>query len=1802
MPQSVNTFTELNSDSHPVNTSNKVMTDAVNATLTTRGENQLILQNMEGNETITGLTDGFQALGFSVYNDISYIVSGKFADDGTFIEGEIGTYPSPDWTGFLGGAPDPDLYLPLKNEYQPLRNFSTSEIDFVLDKDVSYFEPFRTSFLNFPAGKLIEVKTQPSYDGSVNIIFTDDYNPIRLVNSRFKLSENGKLAAIADRRQTKDTNTYSNKRFGSCKLLKQSDIIPDLTFMGVENGGSHNGGGYRFYFKYIDSDGSLTDIIEESRLVTMAYDDHGADMNENTGKLVKFRLANLDKKFSGIKVYFSHASGETDTTTSIYEITNIYDLDDDYEIDITIYGNEDLNLIERGKLNLDYSSIDTAKTIEQYNSQLLIGNITNKTESFEELRLITQRLQIEEDSTTLEIKELGSGYADPDNVYFKLGVWAGETYELGVVYVLKNGRGNTPVLPIRGGDNLKGTFSYTGTDPILTSDGYVEGSTENRLGAYRTFEDRVLLSGDNNTTEIRYLKVNIDSIKNDEYVRENTNGFFFVRKERKRDCIVQGYLTNTVKEPVNQKNATIGYLGTGTPNKDWFEDRDHIQDIREGSGKFNSSSVAQKVFPAPGRIWESTIKTTSTLDKAGAPLSMQGKVNPNPQFVTNSEGDHIDMFYAFYAPDALADAPIMASTFNGAGKGIMIHDNPVEAWQQFSGIELVDYVEDREVFKLGYSIDSFGTIGEDDYGMEFYGDIYAIAADGYYVSVKAPVRVTYQRKNIDNEPVSLITTAYFNISPGGYISNPAYACKTVMADINMNDAQITNAEVGNPRDAILGASMVTFDIHLANLTVVDEAGTEYIFQAAVDGTHSKSLIGHFILSEELMVHIRDIGITNNSSEPIKDLQIKNNAWHPRLLIDPALIGGSSRQNYMQYIGAYQDSYGGDQFSAISDRSLYYVANIYSDINLLDQPYTNGYPETGRRDAKMFAVNNNRFADYIGLRMTLFDPGLASSLRNDDLNVFNYNTEVFESSLASGAGSFLWRNGYGLTGIDLQDYNYNLQFRGVRLGVVAKIYDDPDGVMSSENWKSKYSNTSFTEGYFAVTKRYSWDTLPLDGVVEIFDGDCYPAYSYKRVLYGLGIPSNPAAIDPDLYEDRNQETGLSPKGFVFPMVTENNYNVALRTFDVHSETEKALYGKPRTFFPIDSANAMRATRQPESYGYNHGYDYDYSDRNYVSLNERAPTLSINYGNRIMVSEVNVDGDFKNGYVDFSGLNFRDYNSQLGELTKIISHNNQVYCVFESGVGILPINEKTMVTDQGTSQVFIDDAQVLAQKMQILSSEYGSNQQFSIIKTDMGVYGVDLNKNKIWRVISGRFEIISDFAVQAILNVYKDRLVSNNLNNVIITNYDRERNNVVFSYLSEYNGKYSTDLYRLVEAPAVVEDIACPIDMKSKVSTDGSIYVESTSGQLISDYCCSSMGGVWSNVEGETSLVCVIEQGTLGGGSGTTPAPGQGGGGLGNLGRGSLGTGSDNTPKTLFTVGVNGRLYTTNEDGELVLVGNQDSRQNLIPELWKKNDYGSLYYNETLSKWISRLSWNPLFMFNLESNLFSFNALADSEKLWKHFSTSVPYCNFYGRQDKFIFEFMLVENSSVQKILDNLMLISNRSFPGRITYGLIEDDVDYESFASINNGYVQLNKQRHEPPASVGWLITTTVFGASSYCLVDGMSKEETERIAGGYILFGGVFYIIGSSYENAGLFYNEILDQNGISIPGGLPIGWTFNKIEFGIIKQNMEYIEDHLYIEVGHDETKSRIRDKAIRIRVMYEGYDFTVVQAIISKFIYSFN
>jgi hypothetical protein len=83
--------------------------------------------------------------------------------------------------------------------------------------------PFITNKFNFEKNRFIDMDIQGDFDGSVNIIFTDDKNNPGIINSRFKRIDSSRLVSIADRTGTKDSNIYSDDDWDRVALIQNTN-------------------------------------------------------------------------------------------------------------------------------------------------------------------------------------------------------------------------------------------------------------------------------------------------------------------------------------------------------------------------------------------------------------------------------------------------------------------------------------------------------------------------------------------------------------------------------------------------------------------------------------------------------------------------------------------------------------------------------------------------------------------------------------------------------------------------------------------------------------------------------------------------------------------------------------------------------------------------------------------------------------------------------------------------------------------------------------------------------------------------------------------------------------------------------------------------------------------------------------------------------------------------------------------------------------------------------------------------------------------------------------------------------------------------------------------------------------------------------------------------------------------------------------------------------------------------------------------------------------------------------------------
>ena len=475
-------------------------------------------------------------------------------------------------------------------KYQPFYNLKLKEPGKNTGGDIGRLT-LTTKEANLNIDKPIEMDIEESYDGSANIILNDGVNPLKIINPRFYLTDSNHYE-VGDRKGNLDTNIYTRDNFKiEANLIKSVQTIVKLDFLGLIEGGKMPVGNYTFYFKLADADGNETDFVSESGKVVCHIGSinqprfiRGGQLNEDSGKSVRFRLKNLDLAYNFINVYYTRTSGdgaqEILTTHKISESFKIKGID----TEINITGYEELEVVSLSDINVAYSEFESSRTVENCQNMTFAGGITNNYETFKILEkfslLITPEVGIgnpgiKEHSIgnlsavyeELHDKVEGYEYYNVKNIYYKLGYWDDEIYRIGIVYVL-NDYTLSPVFNIRGVKELSEGYKFTNfhiNDPINHDQDYIiekSNGLENSKGVFKiNSEDSVFSMG--NSTRPLGLRFNftsdvIDGDRTTEGLSDITKGFFFVRQRRIPTILAQSVGISTTKKgnlPIVKTNS-----------------------------------------------------------------------------------------------------------------------------------------------------------------------------------------------------------------------------------------------------------------------------------------------------------------------------------------------------------------------------------------------------------------------------------------------------------------------------------------------------------------------------------------------------------------------------------------------------------------------------------------------------------------------------------------------------------------------------------------------------------------------------------------------------------------------------------------------------------------------------------------------------------------------------------------------------------------------------------------------------------------------------------------------------------------------------------------------------------------------------------------------------------------------------------------------------------------------------------------------------------------------------------------------
>ena len=652
---------------------------------------------------------------------------------------------------------------------------------------------------------------------------------------------------------------------------------------------------------------------------------------------------------------------------------------------------------------------------------------------------------------------------------------------------------------------------------------------------------------------------------------------------------------------------------------------------------------------------------------------------------------------------------------------------------------------------------------------------------------------------------------------------------------------------------------------------------------------------------------------------------------------------------------------------------------------------------------------------------------------------------------------------------------------------------------SDYFSIRYNDKS---PYYAISDRVGLDNIDYfiqDSNSEevtfktMYRGDCYICqftHRFNRNFQDPSAPTNDDIVDPNCWKDHYQVTDGVVKtdnfqdinlgdvnavglGLYVTLPVRSTMNLNVRALDDSNVDEKALFGHSRSFYPYSPITVAGTYKTAEALCYNKGFEKSLSERSNFEISD-VPWIKNEFSNRIAYSNVQVKDAFQNGWRTFMGINYRDYPKTYGSITKLVELRGNLVCVFEHGVALIPVNERAIAGEGAGGNVYVNTSNVLPENPKVISDVFGSQWRESVIKTPMGIYGVDTVAKKIWRTNGDSFECISDFKIQEFLN-HNISLTERELEPIIgvrnvKTHYNRFKQDVMFTFYDNLYG-FEERVWNI-----------CFNELQQKWITFYS-WVPSYSENIYNQYFSfdrntskwiAKLGTSTANndfSDGITLDNTIIEDDNW---------------------HTKLSLSNRNLPQNVeYTIKYklerdpygNYKKFEINGD-QISLIGSYDS---LLSELYERDEEGAIRLDdkgrkiplenkvnadkivillnikaEFTFKYYSEASLEQYYASGISNQVFvdgqyyestiavipKYNMQYLTTDFWKHgqagiidISDKIYPTYWYGKQHPFEFEFVVVDNPSTHKIFDNLQIISNSAEPESFHYEIVGDVYDF-----------------------------------------------------------------------------------------------------------------------------------------------------------------
>ena len=275
--------------------------------------------------------------------------------------------------------------------------------------------PFGPLDLNFNVLNPIEGTFKIDAKGDLVVYFTDDLNPPRAFNVDRQLRDRTSISNLYGlvNNQIEILNLFPHA--GSVPHIELDDLITHQA--SVLEGGGLLTGVYYLALAYVDDDFVATNFVTVSNPISIVDEfDHtvpstkkdGAKEGSQTTKAIKWKVSNLNSDYRYLKAVIIRKMGDA---TEAFKLSNI-DILSVTTKEVVFTGIEGSSPASVEDVIIDTTSYTTAKTIQQLDNVLYLGNVTSDTDL--DYQKYANNIKLR--SVTKSIKNFDEVYATVDNL------------------------------------------------------------------------------------------------------------------------------------------------------------------------------------------------------------------------------------------------------------------------------------------------------------------------------------------------------------------------------------------------------------------------------------------------------------------------------------------------------------------------------------------------------------------------------------------------------------------------------------------------------------------------------------------------------------------------------------------------------------------------------------------------------------------------------------------------------------------------------------------------------------------------------------------------------------------------------------------------------------------------------------------------------------------------------------------------------------------------------------------------------------------------------------------------------------------------------------------------------------------------------------------------------------------------------------------------------------------------------------------------------------------------------------------